>query len=198
MQTSGWGELEAVCRGCLSLNGYYLAYALLILFLSFLRADLLKAAPGQNQTLRRGPPVLGELSAVTKAHPGILALLLQLLVGLASFTTFRWLIANVLAGMRTALMASDHPTFFVSFRRYLILYVVIIPLPAAFMAPVTDTQRVPDFQLLAAVVLLICLNAIGDTISVRLTLRNFERLTFSEQSLENTSSENFWLGVQNE
>jgi hypothetical protein len=199
MQTLGWAELGTVCKGCLSYNGFYLLYAALIFFLSLIKVDPFKAVtPSEIEARRRGPPVLGELSALTAPRPGIVALLFQLVIRLASFDTFRWLIASVLAAMRTVLMAGDHPTFLVSLKRYFFLYVLIIPLPAAFMAPVTDTQRVPDFQLLSAVLLLICLNAMGDTISVRLTLRNFEKLTFAELSLDNSNSENFWLSVRNE
>lgn len=57
----------------------------------------------------------------------------------------------------------------------LILYFVIVPLPAAFMPPVGRSQAAPDGQLLVATLLLILVNAVGDSISVNVTVRNYER-----------------------
>jgi hypothetical protein len=92
----------------------------------------------------------------------------------------------------------DNPTFTVSFKRYLVLYLLVIPLPAAFMAPVAYVQRKPDFQLMAAVLLLILVNALGDTLSVRVTLHNFEGLKFEKTSIDDTAVDNFWASVRNE
>jgi hypothetical protein len=104
----------------------------------------------------------------------------------------------VLDFIRTIFLMRDNPSFRRSFFRYLVFYFLVIPLPAAFMPPVAYAQRKPDFQLLVAVVLLIVINALGDTVSVRVTLHNFEKLKFESTTIEDTSTDNFWAGVQNE
>jgi hypothetical protein len=72
---------------------------------------------------------------------------------------------------------------------------LFIVLPAAFMPPVSHPQRSADFHLLFAVVLLICINALGDAIAIRVTLRTFEKLKFEQVSFPIGSDENFWSGV---
>jgi len=57
-----------------------------------------------------------------------------------------------------------------------VFYFLIIPLPAAFLAPIGYAQAQPDIHLLTAVVLLIFVNAIGDLISTRITIRIFENI----------------------
>jgi len=53
-----------------------------------------------------------------------------------------------------------------SFKTALIFYFIIIPLPAAFLPPVGGTQIDPSAQLMAATLILILANAIGDMVSV--------------------------------
>jgi hypothetical protein len=66
------------------------------------------------------------------------------------------------------------------------------------MPPVGDVQRKPDFQLMFALVFLIVINALGDAISVRVTLHKFEQLEFEKTTIENTIAEDFWAAVRNE
>ena len=61
--------------------------------------------------------------------------------------------------------------------RMITLYFVMIPVPAAFMPPVGIVQRQADLQLMIALLLIILSNAIGDLISVRISLRNFEHVS---------------------
>jgi hypothetical protein len=90
----------------------------------------------------------------------------------------------------------DHPTPLRSFWRYLNIYYLAIVLPAAFMPPVSHTQRPPDFQLLAAVVLLICINALGDVISVRIVLSIFKR--FDPAKYVEMRRDNSWSVLKDE
>lgn len=58
-----------------------------------------------------------------------------------------------------------------SLKAALIFYFVLIPLPAAFMPPVGGQQIDPSAQLLAATIILIFLNAVGDAFSVNFSVR---------------------------
>lgn len=72
--------------------------------------------------------------------------------------------------------------YFRAFKTSLILYFIVVPLPAAFMPPVGHIQAAPDGHLLFATLMLILVNALGDCISVNVTVRNYERaLRFARQ-----------------
>jgi hypothetical protein len=197
-------SFASICQDCLLLNGslFYLAYGLIVLAASLTPFNNVR----QNieKSIAALPPFPGELGKLRtlrtypKPRASIGALLLTAILGFASFKFFQCVITGVLNFIRTVLLMRDNPTFFTSFRRYLVLYLVIVPLPAAFMAPVAYAQRKPDFQLLSAVVLLICINALGDAVSIRVTLHNFENLKFEKTSIDDSSAENFWAGVRNE
>ena len=90
----------------------------------------------------------------------------------------------------------DNPTPIRSFLRYFNVYYLAIVLPAAFMPPVSHPQRQPDFQLMAAVVLLICVNALGDVISVRIFLGIFNR--FDPDKYKTLKQDADWVGLRNE
>lgn len=196
MNSSIW-QLATICKDCVlfSSSGLFLAYGILV----FVASLAPFAEPEVRSTNSAGmPPMIGELGELTKPRPSIGALILQLVLKLASFRFFKFLIARVLDFIRTVFLMRDNPSFRKSFLRYLIFYFVIVPLPAAFMPPVNDVQRKPDFQLMCAVVLLIVINAVGDAISVRITLRKFEQLKFESTTIENTTAEDFWAAVRNE
>lgn len=195
-------QLATICKDCVffSSSGLFLAYGVLVFLASvapFAKSDLQKAkSAGRSQSRR--PPMIGELGELTRPRPSVGAMLLQLILKIASFRFFAYLVVRVLNFIRTVFLMRDNPSFGKSFLRYLIFYFVIIPLPAAFMPPVTDAQRKPDFQLMCAVVLLIVINALGDAISVRVTLRKFGQLKFEKTTIENTNTEDFWAAVRNE
>lgn len=60
-----------------------------------------------------------------------------------------------------------------AFKTSLIFYLVVIPLPAAFLPPVGHVQTDPDVHLLIATLLLILVNAVGDMVSVKITIWNY-------------------------
>ena len=91
---------------------------------------------------------------------------------------------------------NDNPSVFRSFLRYLNIYYLIILLPAAFMPPVSRPQRSPDFHLMAAVLLLMCVNAIGDVISVRIVLNIFKK--FKPEEYAKLAADGIWSGVKQE
>jgi hypothetical protein len=193
----------AVCRQCFLFSGsiFYLLYAVLVFLISVLKLDQMRVrateSGAQDATL---PPLPGELGRAFKFDPtsGIAARLLAATLHVLSFDFFQHLVELTLRFIRFAFVMGDRPSFLVSLRRYFTFYMVIIPLPAAFLAPVLHLQRRPDEHLLVAVVLLILVNAIGDVISVRLTLKNFEKLEFKQMSLDDTSAERFWTSAGNE
>ena len=55
-----------------------------------------------------------------------------------------------------------------------------------------------DFQLLSAVLLLICVNALGDAISVRVALRNFDNIKYETADKNSSEAEYFFTNVRNE
>jgi len=197
-----WSNFATICKGCLLFNGsaFYLLYGLLVLVASMTSFRVLDRLDGENLegTKRRTPPLIGELDVFSPPRISISAQLLMFVLEIASFNFFQFIVRNILNFIRTVLLLRDRPTFLVSFKRYLFLYSLAIPLPAAFMAPVAHAQRKPDFQLLSAVLLLICINALGDAISLRVTLHNFEKLKFEKISIADSNGENFWASVRNE
>lgn len=201
MSGSIW-QFATICKDCVlfSSSGLFLAYGLLVLVASltpFSKPDFQKRKTAKRRASRT-PPMIGELGEIAKPRPSVGALVLQLTLRIASFHFFAWLVQKMLAFIRIAYLMRDKPSFGKSLLRYLIFYLIIIPLPAAFMPPVGDIQRKPDLQLMCAVVLLIIINAFGDAISVRVTLRKFEELKFEKTTIENTIAEDFWAAVRNE
>ena len=58
-----------------------------------------------------------------------------------------------------------------AFKTALIFYFIVIPLPAAFMPPVGGIQISPSAELLAATIMLILINTVGDMVSVNFSSR---------------------------
>ena len=69
----------------------------------------------------------------------------------------------------------DYYDYARSFRAALCFYFAIIPLLAAFLPPVNGTQIDPSLQLAIATLILIFINAVGDTISVNCSSRIIRR-----------------------
>src|ERR1700730_524238 len=200
---SSWEwPLPTTCKDCLlfSSSGLFLAYGILVFIASmapFAEPEFQKRNMAMRSLSGRSP-MIGELGEITKPRPSVGALLLQLVLKIASFRFFACLVEKVLDFIRTVFLMRDYPSFRRSLLRYFLFYFVVIPLPAAFMPPVGDLQRKPDFQLMCAVVFLIVINALGDAVSVRVTLRNFGHLKFEKTTIENTTEEDFWAAVRNE
>ncbi len=195
-------QFLVACKDCALFNGsgFYLAYGVLVLCASVTKFGPRSqpSAAGIPAEQQKFLPVTGELSDVFAIQSSISSYLLHVVLSFVSFEFFSAMVRRTVKFIRVVFMMSDNPSFIVSFRRYLLLYYVAVTLPAAFLAPVGHDQRQPDLQLLAAVALLIILNALGDVISVRLTLRNFEKLKFDQTiHLDNPTSE-FWQGIRNE
>jgi|GEM_PF-4862353 len=172
-------ELYSVCKYCL-FNGFYLSYAILVFFVGFYasRRATVAAAPISNG-VRATPPMPGgelPLFGMKEPAPFVATAAFTVLMNIASFRLFVSVIHSGLHFIKTVFLMSDNPTPLRSFWRYLNIYYLVIVLPAAFMPPVLDQQRSPDFHLLAAVVLLICVNALGDVVAVRSVLFIFKRL----------------------
>jgi hypothetical protein len=201
MSASLW-QLAAICKDCVlfSSSGLFLAYGILVFIASLVpfAEPQLQSTNGAVRSAPRRLPMVGELGEITDPRPSTGALVIQLVLKIVSFRFFKYLVVSVLDFIRTVFLMRDNPSFRKSFLRYFLFYFVIIPLPAAFMPPVVDVQRKPDFQLMCAVVLLIIINALGDAISVRVTLRKFEQLKFEKTTIENSIAENFWAAARNE
>jgi hypothetical protein len=171
-------EFYRLCVVCL-LDGITLAYAVLVFGVSFAasRRPVLSSIPSAVDPMRYPPIPGGELPFPPHRNPpksSKAADLFSYAVDLASFDRFRCVMRWTTRVIRTIFLLRDNPRPMRSFLRYLNVYYLVILLPAAFMPPVLQPQRSPDFHLLAAVVFLICINAAGDVLSVRLVLRIFE------------------------
>ena len=95
----------------------------------------------------------------------------------------------------------DYCDYARSFKTALCFYFIIIPLPAAFLPPVNGTQIDPGFQLAIATLLLIFINAVGDTISVNCSSRIIRRalnLSRAKNQEISTVSENSQVSVKHE
>src|SRR5262245_37305751 len=171
--------LYDVCKFCL-FNGAYLIYGLLVFAVS-VSASIANSTNNRDAEAARGrlPPMPGgELQYPTSRPPPktfIVTDIVVLLLGYANFPFFIRLVKYSIRFIRAIFLMRDNPTPLQSFWRYFNIYYLVIVLPAAFMPPVLHAQRTPDFHLLAAVVLLICVNALGDMVSVRLTLASFRK-----------------------
>src|SRR5580704_4302360 len=172
--------LYDICQVCL-FDGVYLFYALFVFAVSILAANANSTNANQRQSEQeRLPPMPGgELRLVIGRVPppdkSVVTKTFELALGLASFSFFLPIVRFAIRSIRVIFLMRDNPTPIRSFLRYLNVYYLAVVLPAAFMPPVSHPQRQPDFQLLAAVVLLICVNALGDVISVRIFLSIFNK-----------------------
>src|SRR5437763_8409562 len=192
-------DFLSFCKTCLLFNGsgFYLIYGILVFIASITPFDI---ADRLGKDLSRdknasAPAPIGDLGTFSPPKVSINTLILGLILQIASFNFFQFIMRKALHFIRVVFMMSDNPSLLVSFRRYLVLYSLAIPLPAAFMPPVSHAQRKPDFQLLTVVILLICINALGDVISIRMTLRNVDKLLL--KGTKDTAND-FWGGVRRE
>lgn len=191
-------EIFNLCKFCL-FDGAYLFYGLLVFAVSMLAAHPANSRPVLVAAEpRRLPPMPGGELPFGSNPPktSIVVDLFALAVNLASFPFFLRIANFGIQVIRGLFLMTDNPTPLRSFWRYVNVYYLVILLPAAFMPPVSHAQRTPDFHLLAAVVLLICINAIGDVISVRLTLNMFKK--FASHRYDEPNTDNPWKGIAQE
>jgi hypothetical protein len=170
--------LYDVCKYCV-FNGAYLFYAVFVLLVSLYAARLPSLAVPVHADKAALPPMPGGELPFRNLRPpttSVATNLFALMLELASFSFFVRIMNSGLAFIRAVFLMSDNPSALRSFWRYVNVYYLVIVLPAAFMPPVLDNQRSPDFQLLSAVILLILVNALGDVVSVRIVLGIFKKL----------------------
>src|SRR5437763_172045 len=133
-------DFFSLCKTCFLFNGsgFYLIYGILVFIASITSFDL--AGRLKNDVSRDKKtwtiPLIGDLGTFSSPRVSINTLILGLVLQIASFHFFQVIIRSVVHFIRVVFMMSDGPTFLVSFRRYLVLYSLAIPLPAAFMPPV--------------------------------------------------------------
>lgn len=192
-------EAYDICKYCL-FNGMYLFYGVFVFVVSVYasRRTLAVAVPAKNDKTGFPPIPGGELPFPNLKPPqtSVATNAFALALELASFSFFVHIIHSGLQFIRTVFLMTDSPSRLRSFWRYFNIYYLIVLLPAAFMPPVLDRQRPPDFDLLAAVVLMICVNALGDLISVRMVLRILRRAEPLESAVESQSD--IRVAVKNE
>jgi hypothetical protein len=194
-------EFFKVCKFCL-FDGAYLFYAVFVFVVSYAASNAerpISASAGPSQGML--PPFPGgELpSPRSLRNPPKISVVgdtFAYALELASFSFFLRVAEWALNFIRTIFLMQDNPSPLRSFWRYVNVYYLAVLLPAAFMPPVTDTQRVPDFHLLAAVSLLICVNALGDVVSVRIILSLFKK--FDPDKFSNLPEDDPWRRVKAE
>jgi hypothetical protein len=187
-----------VCKFCL-FDGAYLFYALFVFIVSVLASSprtqstaLAHSNPG------RLPPLPGGELPFPRNPPkiSVVADTFAYALDLASFPFFLRITQSALKFIKNLFLMRDNPTAIRSFWRYFNIYYLIIVLPAAFMPPVSHAQREPDFHLLAAVILLICANPIGDVISVRIILNIFNK--FNPTMYSQMNQDDRWVRLETE
>lgn len=90
---------------------------------------------------------------------------------------------------RLLAIEGDEFNYWRIFKRLLIFYLIAIPYPAAFLAPVGYKQAEPNLQLMAAGMVFILANVLGDLISSKITIWNFGRVIDRFSSLERINIE---------
>ncbi|MCG8603888.1 hypothetical protein MJD09_02685, partial [bacterium] len=76
------------------------------------------------------------------------------------------------------------------FKRLLIFYLIAIPYPAAFLAPVGYKQAEPNLQLMTAGLVFILANVLGDLVSSRITIWHYNNAIERFSALEKVGIEN--------
>lgn len=193
--------LIAICGKCfIFASSYlYLAYGLIVAFLSLLDLDKVSEAPPVNSVSpSKLPPIPGELSFFQPKSSISAQILARLMLDAFSVDAFRRLVQSTVKFIRVAFLMKDNPSPVRSFLRYLNLYLIIVPLPAALFWPVLHTQRTLDFQLVLAAILMMVVNAAGDAVSIRFFLRNFEHLPFGPIETGVKAVPRFWASAQSE
>ena len=78
------------------------------------------------------------------------------------------------------------------FKRLGVFYLIAIPYPAAFLAPVSYKQADPTIQLGIAGLIFILANVLGDLISSRITLGNFTNVLKQFDEINQAKVEDHW------
>lgn len=171
-----------MCLNCLTFGtgGFYLAYGLLILITGLTMPAQLSAINQQSSgkdvpELRL--PDIGVLKLNRLSQGSIISNIYIFLINILRPVTFLKLSEFFLNSIEFILGIKDKEfNYWTVFKKFFLFYFILIPLPAAFMAPVGYVQAQPDLHLMVALVLLIFVNAIGDTISTRITTKNFRKI----------------------
>ncbi len=172
----------SICLNCLTFgtSGFYLLYATIVLLTGLLTPSLAQGASvgasgGQNREM-----VLGDIGRITVPGFGEGSIVSKFYVALMNFfnpLTYLIITEYFLKSIRWVLgLGETGFDYWRVFKRLIVFYFLVIPLPAAFLPPIGYPQAPPDAHLLTAIVLLIFVNAVGDLISARITIRNFERV----------------------
>lgn len=168
----------SMCIDCLTFgtSGFYLLYATVVLLAGLVPPGW---APDPSGTQNRGL-LPGDIGRFHSPNSGGVSIVARCYVGSMEFfspQTFLNIVEYCIKFIRWVLgLGETGFDYWSVFKRLVVFYFLIIPLPAAFLAPVGYAQAQPDIHLLTAVVLLIFVNAIGDLISTRITIRNFEKI----------------------
>jgi hypothetical protein len=191
----------AICGKCFVFASSYLyaIYAVIVGILSFLRLDGTSGTSGAGTvSSSRLPPIPGELSLFQLKISVSAQIVTRFIVHAFSFEAFQRVVRATVKLIRIVFLMNDNPSLVRSYLRYLNVYLIIVPAPAALFWPVLHHQRQLDFQLALAAVLMILINAAGDVASVRLFLWNFEGLRFAHIEHNASEKSRFWVNARNE
>lgn len=175
-------SIGTVCLNCLTFGtgGLYLLYGILILLTGLampkgILAPEKETSPGAVPPLKIGDIGLFRLPDMKQGS--VVSNIYATIINFFRPITFLGLSAALLRVITYVLGIKENRfDYWAVFKKFLIFYFLIIPLPAAFLPPVGYSQAPPDAHLILAVVLLIFLNAIGDVFSTRITIRNFRKI----------------------
>ena len=154
-------------------NFFFFMYGIFVLITGlFLRGELKKQETISIPILRLGD--VGDFRLKRLGDGSPLANMLRGFVEFFNKGTFILAISKCLRGIRR-IFGIKEGEFKLRrvFLRMFHYYYLIIPIPAAFMTPVRHTQREVTPELLVIFLVLLIINALGDTLSIKITLHNF-------------------------
>ena len=174
-----------ICIDCLIENkGYVWIYIIIIFAIWLLRLD---SSPNRGGMIDRAKlprfPADFTLQIVSQSVHRFIAPRLEKVLkqtgGLLRIFHIRTLffMAQALVAFLKCIYGNqgDRWDYIRAFKVAIIFYLIVVPLPAAFMPPVGGHQASPDYHLLTATILLIVVNAVGDAVSVNITIWNYKR-----------------------
>lgn len=175
---SGWAsEYKKICFDCLTSNLHlFLGYA----FVAFAAWVALSYDSGLHEQeipqskLPRPPSEFSssDLKIMLSIFRKSIVSRLMDAIKVLQHTTLVWIVKFILKVFESAYgIRGNRWDYLRAFKTALVFYFVLIPLPAAFMPPVGVTQIAPNAELMIAVVLLVVINAVGDSISINFSVR---------------------------
>lgn len=189
---SGWtSEFRNICVDCLTSNLHlFLGYAF-VAFAAWVALSYDSGLQEQEIPQSKLPRLPSEFSSSDlKIMLGVfrrsIVSHLTNAIKVLHHTTLVWVVKIILKVFESVYgIRGNGWDYLRAFKTAMVFYFVLIPLPAAFMPPVGVTQIAPNAELLVAVVLLVVINAVGDSISINFSVRVYRTAIVNQELQRN-------------